>query len=236
MQFLPGRQRKLSSLTPAEIARLAAIVAWLHGQATDELVPPLETAGDIVSYAQDRLQSITGTLTWARDPLPSALQAQLRHAADRLAARFEELQDEESFSTGEPLRLLHGDIAEGNVLWGRDPALIDWEYTRLGDAADELAYVFDQNALTDPQRHAFWEGYRKTARADARVDCIVERVEWWEPMTLVGSALWWVERWIRRTELDAVGAVDDGLARETSYYFDHITRRVARLRKLMAHP
>jgi hypothetical protein len=55
-------------------------------------------------------------------------------------------------------------------------------------------------------------------------------------MTLVGSALWWVERWIRRTELDAVGAIDDGLSRDAGYYFDQITRRLARLRKLMARP
>jgi aminoglycoside phosphotransferase (APT) family kinase protein len=234
MQLLPGRQRTLNTVTPAEIGRLAWIVAWVHERATDDLVPPLEATADIAVYAHDRLQSIGGTLEWARDPLPTALQAQLRQAWDRLAERLEELQDGESLRTGEPLRLLHGDIADGNVLWGPAPALIDWEYTRLGDVADELAYLFDQNALTDPQRNAFWEGYQRGARADARLDCIRERVQWWEPMTLVGSALWWIERWIRRTELDAVGAIDDAVARDAGYYFDHITRRLARLRTLMA--
>jgi thiamine kinase-like enzyme len=235
LQFLPGRQRKLGSVAPAELARLASIVAWVHGRATDELVPPFEATGDIAAYARDRLQSITGTLRWARDPLPVALQTQLRQASDRLAARLEDLQDGESFSAAEPLRLLHGDVADGNVLWGRDPTLIDWEYTRLGDPADELAYVFDQNLLTAQQRHTFWEGYRQTAPADARLDCIAQRVKWWEPMTLVGSALWWVERWIRRTELDSAGPPDDRVARDASYYLDHITRRLARLPTLMAH-
>jgi thiamine kinase-like enzyme len=234
LQFLPGRQRKLSSVTPAELARLASVIAWVHERATDGLVPPLEATGDIAAYARDRLQSITGTLRWARDPLPVVLQAQLRQASDRLTARLEELQDGESFSTAEPLRLLHGDVADGNVLWGRDPTLIDWEYTRLGDAADELAYVFDQNLLTASQRQAFWEGYRQTAPADARLDSIAQRVKWWEPMTLVGSALWWVERWIRRTELEASGAADDRVGRDAGYYLDHISRRLARLPTLMA--
>lgn len=34
--------------------------------------------------------------------------------------------------------------------------LIDWEYTRLGDPADEIAYLFDQNGLDPSRREAFW--------------------------------------------------------------------------------
>jgi aminoglycoside phosphotransferase (APT) family kinase protein len=61
-------------------------------------------------------------------------------------------QHTESFRTGETLALPYGDIGPGNVLWGREPALIDWEYTRLGDPADEIAYLFDQNALAGPAK------------------------------------------------------------------------------------
>lgn len=232
MQYLPGRHRPLHSLAPAQIARLGATVAWVHGRAAEPLVPPFEATLDVAGYARARLASIADTLRWARDPLPIALQAQLREAVGRLAARLEEL--EPRFGAGEPLRLLHGDIADGNVLWDHEPVLIDWEYARLGDVADELAYTFDQNLLTGPQRDAFWEGYRRAAPADARLDRIAERIHWWEPMTLVGSALWWVERWVRRTELDAAGAVDDGVARDAGYYFDHIMSRVTRLRPLIA--
>jgi hypothetical protein len=232
MQFLPGHQRKLSSTTPAEIARLAAIVAWVHERPTDGLVESLQENGDLASYAHDRLRAITSTLTWARDPLPSTLQAQLRQAADRLAASLEDAQHVECFRTGEILRLLHGDVADGNVVWGREPVLIDWEYARLGDAADEIAYLFDQNRLTKPQRDAFLERYRQAVGSAVRLDHLLERVNWWEPMTLLGSALWWVERWVRRTELDAVGAIDPAMARPAEYYYDHITRRLARLQKL----
>lgn len=81
----------------------------------------------------------------------------------------------------EALVLHHGDLGPGNILWP-GPVLIDWEYTRLGDAADEIAYVFDQNGLTPLQRDAFWRGYRPT-------ESVPGRVPWWEPVTLLGSAL-----------------------------------------------
>jgi aminoglycoside phosphotransferase (APT) family kinase protein len=236
MQFSQGRARELNSVRLEEIERLAAIVAWVHERPTGDLGASLTATDDIVSYAQDRWHSILSTLGWARDPLPAALQARLRRAADRLATSFEASRGAQSFATGEPLALLHGDIALGNVLWARDPVLIDWEYTRLGDPADEIAYLFDQNALTELQRKAFWDGYRHGSTTQRRLDHVIDRVDWWEPVTLLGSALWWVERWVRRTELDAVGAVDPALPRERGYYLDNVIRRLVRLEGPAARP
>jgi aminoglycoside phosphotransferase (APT) family kinase protein len=236
MQFFPGRQRELNSASLKEIERLASIVAWVHERPASDLVEPLAATGNVASYAQGRLQSIMSTLAWARDPLPAALQARLMHAADSLATSLEASQDAQSFRTDETLALLHGDIGPGNVLWGQDPALIDWEYTRLGDPADEIAYLFDQNALTEPQRQAFWHGYRQSGSTQLRLAHIIDRVDWWEPVTLLGSALWWVERWVRRTELDTAGAVDPAVPREPGYYLDHVIHRLVRLEKLEAPP
>lgn len=86
------------------------------------------------------------------------------HATTGTVASYAEgrLEHPECFRTGETLSLLHGDIAPGNALWGREPALIDWEYTRLGDPADEIAYLFDQHALAEPQRQAFWDEYGRS--------------------------------------------------------------------------
>jgi aminoglycoside phosphotransferase (APT) family kinase protein len=207
LEFLPGGPRELSAASRAEIERLAAVVAWVHARPVSELAEPLASAGDLDTYARERLRSILATLRWARDPLPAALQAKLREAADRLAVQ-------DAFGAGDAPALLHGDIAFGNVLWGPAPALIDWEYTRLGDPADEIAYLFDQNALSPAQRETFWAGYGRR----------VERVAWWEPLTRLGSALWWVERWIRR-----VDGADPTLPREPGYYFDQLVRRVERL-------
>lgn len=233
MQFLPGRQRELSSVGAAEIARLGSVVAWVHEQPIEDLVEGTPTVGNITAYAQGRLESIISTLAWARDPLPAPIQARLRGAASSLERSLEGLRDSDSFRTDETLALLHGDIGPGNILWGPDPVLIDWEYTRLGDPADEIAYTFDQNGLMAPQREAFWRGYRKSISSQLRLAHVTDRVNWWEPVTLLGSALWWVERWVRRTEADAAGAVDPEVPREQGYYFDHVIRRLDRLDKLL---
>lgn len=129
--------------------------------------------------------------------------------------------------------LLHGDPAGENILWAPDPVLIDWEYARLGDPADEIAYLFDQNGLTAQQREAFWRGYRDGSRVP-RLSDVADRASWWEPATLLGSTLWWVERWVRRSDAEAAGVVDPAVSRDRDYYFDRLIRRLDRLDGLVA--
>jgi thiamine kinase-like enzyme len=129
---------------------------------------------------------------------------------------------------------MHGDIGPGNVIWNPGPCLIDWEYAGFGDPAQEMAYTCDQNALTPTQRRAFWDGYGQSMGSRSRVAHIIERANWWEPVTLLGSALWWVERWVRRTELDTDGKPDPEVPREPDYYFDRVISRIDRLETLMS--
>ncbi|MEO6350050.1 MAG: phosphotransferase [Candidatus Limnocylindrales bacterium] len=185
-------------------------------------------------HAEGRLRHILHGLPWARDPLPAWLRARLRHAADAIGSGWDTRRDAESFRTDETLALLHGDIALGNVLWGPNPVLIDWEYARLGDPSDEIAYLFDQNGLAAPQRDAFWRGYRARISSEARLAPVIERVNWWEPLTLLGSTLWWVERWVRRADADAAGSIDPAVPREAGYYLDQVVRRLDRLEPLLA--
>ncbi|GAA5025381.1 hypothetical protein GCM10023317_72130 [Actinopolymorpha pittospori] len=233
MQFLPGRQQDLQTVGLTQIGQLASLVAWVHERPVDGLGESMGTATTIASYAGDRLRAILSTLAWARDPLPETLQDRFRSAAGSLAESFEASRDSGGFNSGETLSLLHGDIGPGNVLWNPGPCLIDWEYTRLGDPADEMAYTFDQNALTPSQRRAFWDGYQQGIDSHSRLAHIIERVNWWEPVTLLGSALWWVERWVRRTELDTEGKADPGVPREPGYYFGHVISRINRLDTLV---
>ncbi len=232
MRFLPGHQQDLQTAGLTQIEQLASLVAWVHERPIDGLSESMGTTTTIALYAGDRLRAILSTLRWARDPLPRTLQDRLRRAADSLAESFAAARGSDSFNSGETLSLLHGDIGPGNVLWNPSPCLIDWEYTRLGDPADEMAYTFDQNALTPSQRRAFWDGYRQGMGSRSRLARIIERAGWWEPVTLLGSALWWVERWVRRTELDTEGKADPGVPREPDYYFDHVMSRVDRLETL----
>jgi aminoglycoside phosphotransferase (APT) family kinase protein len=233
MQYLPGPSRDLDAVEPAEIEELAALIAWVHQRPLDDLGQSLGPATTVTAYAEDRLHSILATLAWARDPLPGELQRRLRSAADALAAGFGTAQDAPSFSAAGTLSLLHGDIAPGNVLWTPSPCLIDWEYSRLGDPADEIAYAFDQNALTRSQRAAFWAGYADGLGDQSGKASVAERVGWWEPVTLLGSTLWWVERWVRRNRLESGGHEDAGVPREPAYYLERVTRRIDRLETLL---
>jgi aminoglycoside phosphotransferase (APT) family kinase protein len=236
MQFVAGQQRELMSATPAEIERLGSVVAWVHGRTVDDLVDAPSRPGNLVSYAEGRLQSIISTLVWARDPFPAAIQARLRGAANSVQRSWESARGDQSFSTGATLALLHGDPGPGNILWGPGPVLIDWEYARLGDPADEIAYLFDQNGLSPGQREAFWRGYRAGVSSQAALGQVISRVDWWEPVTLLGSALWWAERWVRRAAADAAGTVDPDVRRDLDYYADHVISRLDRLERLLDRP
>lgn len=233
MSFVPGHQLELSTATSAEIEQLGSVVARVHGQPVDALTQSLSEIGTIVSYADGRLQSILTGLRWVRDPLPAPLRDRLRDAADSIGTGWETRRAAESFTTGETLALLHGDIALGNIPWDPDPVFIDWEYARLGDPSDEIAYLFDQNGLAVPQREAFWRGYQARISSEVRLAHVIERVSWWEPLTLLGSALWWVERWVRRTEADAATTDDPAVPRDAGYYFDQVLLRKDRLEPLL---
>ena len=198
--LLPGQQKELRSATPAEIERLGSVVAWVHGLPVDDLVDWPSEPGDLVSYAEGRLQSIMSTLVWARDPLPAAIQARLRGAANSVQTSWERARDERELPHWRGTRFTPRGPGPGNILWGPGPVLIDWEYARLGDPADEIAYLFDQNGLSPGQREAFWRGYREGVSTRSAAGQVTDRVDWWEPVALLGSALWWVERWVRRAD------------------------------------
>jgi aminoglycoside phosphotransferase (APT) family kinase protein len=236
MEFVPGQERELRSAAPAEIERLGSVVAWVHGLPVDDLVDGPCEPGNLVSYAEGRLQSIISTLGWARDPLPAEIQARLRSATNLVQGSWETARYDQSFSTGATLALLHGDPGPGNVLWGTGPVLIDWEYARLGDPADEIAYLFDQNDLSPAQREAFWHGYRDGSGTQASPGYLSDRVGWWEPVTLLGSTLWWVERWVRRAAAGPAGALDPDVHRDPGYYADRVISRLDRLERLLDRP
>jgi aminoglycoside phosphotransferase (APT) family kinase protein len=231
MELIPGSPQDLRSTTPAELERLGSVVRSVHRQPTDGL-DDLRAADDIASYAEYRAQTILGKTSWIRDPLPESTQDQL-HAATQVVARLLDVPREAAaFRTGERPALLHGDIGPGNTLWSPDPVLIDWEYARIGDPADEIAYVFDQNGLAPAQRDAFWRGYAEARDEQSVLRHLHRRVDWWERITLLGSTLWWVERWVRRNEAAAAGRLDPAVPRDQDYYADHVARRLQRFAEL----
>jgi aminoglycoside phosphotransferase (APT) family kinase protein len=234
IDFADGREHDIADASADEMVQLGTLVAWLHDRPTAALADALGGRTSLRAYAAERWDTIHATLEWAREPLPRSLQSQLAAAAQRLATTFEAAQTSEAFDARhDSVVLMHGDLGPGNVMWAERPVLIDWEYTRLGDRADEIAYLFDQNGLGEMQREAFWAGYRGGAHPDVPIEAATERVAWWEPVSLLGSTLWWVERWVRRTESNERGRIDPELQRDAGYYLEQVIRRLGRLEALL---
>jgi aminoglycoside phosphotransferase (APT) family kinase protein len=126
-ECLPGIPLKAfvgrhSNVAPWEvIGRLAAEV---HATPTETLVPPLHENLTRRAHAEACLQEVEDI---AGDPV----------ANDAIAWILAHLPPDD------PAALIHGDLLGQNILLDLEnpPALIDWEYSRLGDPAYDLAIV-----------------------------------------------------------------------------------------------
>lgn len=233
-QFVDGEERDLISAPPEDVERLGAVVASVHNLPVDDLVDVLPGARTLAAYVEERFELNASYLPRLRHPPPAAVRSRVERAFSLVATRADWARRAESFRREDRLVLLHGDVAQGNILWSKDPVLIDWEYARLGDAADEVAYVFGQHGFTTAQRSAFWAGYGRVT-SHPRLDDVVERAAWWEPVLLLGSALWWLERWSRSVDADAARQVDPSARKPPTYYLDEATRRLDRFDKAISN-
>jgi aminoglycoside phosphotransferase (APT) family kinase protein len=227
LQFLQGDQPDLAAVAPEDFERLGRLIHWLHAQPVDDFRDWAPPGLGLSGYAQERWRDhLASRLGAIRDPLPSRLQEQLNAA---VAVVVEALQELEGLSSvgGDQLALLHADISGANLLWVPEPVLIDWEYARLGDPADEVAYLFTQNSLPQLQQDAFWRGY-SDGLPDTQVHTLAQRVRHWEPVTLLGSVLWWLEAWSRTEAASAAEQNDSSLPREPDYYLEQAVARFAR--------
>jgi thiamine kinase-like enzyme len=132
--------------------------------------------------------------------------------------------------SAETLTLLHADVSGANVIWSPHPVLIDWEYARLGDAADDVGYLFTQNDLGEVHRAAFRRGYGAGVSATT-LEGIMERVRLWEPMTLLGSIMWWVAEWSRREPVPPARS-DPSLPKAADYYLQQAMDRLERFERM----
>jgi len=232
LQFLSGEQRDLNSATHEELEQLGSLMARVHRLRTDDLFDLELPNRTIAEYLHERHRSTVDRVAPLRERLPTVVRDRVEDAAQSLDERVRSSSTRASFRTSEPLALLHGDPGAANVIWTPEPVLIDWEYARLGDPADEVGYFFGQHSLTPEQRLAFWRGYGRSANRGS-FDDIRDRARSWEPLTLLGSALWWLEHWSCRSEADHAGVDDAATPRSASYYLQNAELRLARLPGLL---
>jgi aminoglycoside phosphotransferase (APT) family kinase protein len=173
-----------------DLERLGALLRRVHD------LPAEPDGRTVADDLDDYVRLVEDKLRWLRAPVPSSLQGRVREVWRRLRPRLDGARHDEAFRTGHPLVLTHGDVSPGNVLWSPEPVLIDWEYARLADPAAEVAFAAGQLDLDAAQRAALLRGY-------GAAEGVADRVRTWEPLGLLGSALWWVERVARNGDPDA---------------------------------
>lgn len=226
LEFIQGHHADLSKVRLGALERLGRLVRWLHAEPVADLEGLDQGGTGLSAYVQARWQDhLYARLGAIRDPLPALVQKRLRAAVAVTTSAVEELQRLSEVASDDRLVLLHGDIAGANLLWVPEPVLIDWEYARLGDPADEIAYVFTQNALTDLQQQAFWRGYSEPL---APASDVIERVRHWKPITLLGSILWWLDAWSHAEAATQTGQPAMSPPLRPEYYLEQASERLER--------
>lgn len=230
LQFVPGEARDLTAAAPDDLAAMGALLRRVHDVPTDHLRELRPAPSTLDAYLVERHADIVAKVALLRD-VPPALRSRVDGARALVEERMESARRTPSLAAGRSDALLHGDPGAGNVLWTPTPVLIDWEYARLGDPADEVGYLFGQLGCTTAQRQAFWRGYQaSTIDGGDTFEDLVERVRTWEPLTLLGSALWWLDRW----SAPIAATSDAGATRPATYYLDEAVRRLDRLDALLS--
>lgn len=82
-----------------------------------------------------------------------------------------------------PFRLLHGDLVSSNVLWTPAPRLVDWEFWRMGDPAEDLAYLAEVNGMPDRVLAHVIDAYGDRA--------VAARIDGWRALCALDAGLWY---------------------------------------------
>lgn len=229
LDFVDGVQRAPNDWKDFE--QLGSVVAPIHALPVSDVRGWLPEVPTLAGYLQARVDKIDERMPWVRDPLPMSIQDRIRRARMLVDEVVNAALAADAFAGQQGLVLLHGDVAGGNIVWAPDPVLIDWEYARLGDPADECAYIFVQHDVTEEQRAAFWRGYGQGS--DPSLEHVVSRTRWWEPITILGSAMFWTQLWTQRVGADAAGVGSTSRPREQNYYQANTVQRLNRFERLL---
>jgi len=148
--------------------------------------------GRVLRQVHDVRRTRTGGLPRWRSRARDLHGYRERRAHDALAAAGEDLRVAELVvaalpplpSAADPaFRLLHGDLTLENVLWDPAPRLVDWEFWRMGDPAEDLAYLAEVNALPAALFAAVLEGYD--------LPDVAPRVDAWRALCALDAGLWY---------------------------------------------
>jgi aminoglycoside phosphotransferase (APT) family kinase protein len=169
-----GAPRDLAALGGEEARRLGAVLREVH----------------------DARAAGAGGLWWWEAPARSLreyrearvrdAEAALAGTADAGLARRVAAVPSPGPATDGPFAFLHGDLVAANVLWppAGGPVLVDWEFARAGDPAEDLAYLAELNGLPDAVLGGVLEGHGTPGMA--------ARVEGWRGLVAADAGGWYL--------------------------------------------
>jgi aminoglycoside phosphotransferase (APT) family kinase protein len=162
---LPGEPRDPVALGEGDARALGALVRRVHDVPPAALDPATwSSTGTLADYRRERVAAALALAAAAGVP-PLAFPP----AGDAAGAR----------------RFLHGDLVAANVVWGPGgPRLVDWEFARAGDPAEDLAYLAELNRLTPAALAAVLRGHGDAA--------VAARVEAWRPIVAYDAGAWYL--------------------------------------------
>lgn len=208
-EYVTGVPAPLATLDEAAIETLAACLARVHSHPrAGYMVWPSLTIhhGTRAECFRARVASLHSH-DIAAGPIP---------AAANLLQRLEALPLPATAGWDEPgFALIHGDLSPGNILWRDDGsvALIDWEYARDGDPAEDLAYLIAEQDLSPAIVADLADAY-VTASGDPWA---LARMPAWLPFVALDSALWWTAHLTARAEPLTHPIIHTHLARASRY-------------------
>lgn len=168
--YVHGTSRDLTLLTGDEAAHLAATLHRLHSSThrRSGYRPGWRSRSRTLSaYVHRRAHEI-------RDAAPP----HRRSLADAVVSAVPE-----HVSGAPAFSMLHGDLVSSNIIWTPAPVLIDWEFWRSGDPAEDLAYLVSVNDISESAATAICQSYD---------DCtVVSRIPLWRDLCRLEAALWY---------------------------------------------
>lgn len=169
--LIAGAERSLNRLAPPDARALGRVLRIVHESrrtGTGWLPGWRSRARSLEAYR--RLRAGDARAAAGRD---SAL-------ANRVANALPPLREGADVA---PFRLLHGDLVSANVLWTPAPRLVDWEFWRMGDPAEDLAYLAEVNAMPERVLALVLTAYGDRA--------VAARVEGWRALCALDAGLWY---------------------------------------------
>jgi len=184
-EHMPGTNAPAGSVSLAARERLGEALAWVHRHERDGYMiwPSLDPrSGTRADAYRARLAPLRRYRSVA-----AATDAARRIAA--LEAIAADLPPENGWHDTS-FALIHGDLSPGNILWeGDNVHLIDWEFARDGDPAEDLAYLIAEGRLTPDSFSDIAEAYV----ASDGDPWALARVGAWLPLVTLDAELWWAD-------------------------------------------